>query len=143
MPQLGPIIIIDDDSDDIQVTTEAIKTNYPESIVQSFSKAESFYEYLLNKSHDKPCLVFLDLNMPGRNGWDVLNELKKNNDYRYIPIIMWTTSNSKHERIRSLDLGANCFITKPSLFHQISVVVYHAIELFCMEGSSNTVTHIS
>ena len=67
----------------------------------------------------KPVVILLDLNMPGKDGRDVLKEIKGNKNLKTIPIIVISTSSSDKDRETSYQLGANCFVTKPDSFREL------------------------
>jgi CheY-like chemotaxis protein len=62
----------------------------------------------------RPALILLDLNLPGRNGFDILGELKTSESFRAIPVIIFSSSSLASDKARSLNLGAEDFVTKPS-----------------------------
>jgi CheY-like chemotaxis protein len=66
-----------------------------------------------------PSLILLDLNMPGKDGREALEEIKKNSRLHNIPIVVFSTSSLDKDRIISYSLGANCFITKPSSYQEM------------------------
>jgi CheY-like chemotaxis protein len=68
---------------------------------------------------DLPALILLDLNMPGKDGREVLKEIKEDTRFRQIPTIVLTTSGSQKDKQTSYDLGANCFLTKPDTFNKL------------------------
>jgi len=61
----------------------------------------------------RPELILLDLNLPRKDGRDVLAEIKADRDLKRIPVVILTTSQSEEDILRSYDLNANCYITKP------------------------------
>ena len=76
-----------------------------------------------------PHVVFLDLNMPGKNGFDVLKELRQSNKKSDIPVIIFSTSNEPGIIEKCRVLGANYFITKPILMKDIIKSIEHALEI--------------
>jgi CheY-like chemotaxis protein len=64
----------------------------------------------------RPVIIFLDINMPRKNGLEALAEIKSDPELRRIPVIMLTTSDAESDMLRSYDLGVNSFITKPVSF---------------------------
>jgi chemotaxis family two-component system response regulator Rcp1 len=76
-----------------------------------------------------PALVFLDLNMPRKDGREVLAEMKADPGLRQIPVVILTTSQAEEDIARSYDLHANCYISKPVDLQQLSKVV-RAIDEF-------------
>jgi CheY-like chemotaxis protein len=63
-----------------------------------------------------PDLILLDLNMPKKDGWEALKEIKSHPDFRRIPVVILTTSQNERDIAKSYDMGANSFMTKPSDF---------------------------
>lgn len=63
-----------------------------------------------------PQVIFLDLNMPGKNGFDALEELKKNLHLKDIPVVIFSTSSDEHSINKSLDMGASFYVTKSTTF---------------------------
>ena len=77
----------------------------------------------------RPDIILLDLNMPRKDGREVLEEIKADPQLRRIPVVILTTSQADQDILRSYDLGANCYITKPVDLEQLTTVV-QAIEYF-------------
>ena len=73
---------------------------------------EEAMEYLLSEGNN-PDLVILDLNLPRKDGREVLAEIKENKSLRTIPVVILTTSQSEEDIIKSYKLNANCYVTKP------------------------------
>src|SRR5574341_408221 len=74
-------------------------------------------------SHPPPCLVLLDLNLPGRSGVEVLARLKSDPRTRHIPVIVLTTTDDPHEIERCYALGCNAYLTKPVAYDQFVAVI--------------------
>ena len=111
------VLLTDDDIDDLMLFEEAIKEV---SLPIEFSSAESGNELLrLLKGNYHPNLIFLDLNMPGKNGKDCLKELRSNPDSKNIPVIMYSTSSNKEDIETCYRRGANLYVIKPHLFSDI------------------------
>ena len=116
------VFIVDDDEDDKTSIRDAFMENKHafnyvfcengDQLMGHFSKAD--------KKH--PSLILLDLNMPGKDGREVLKELKKNDDLKLIPVIVVTTSSSPRDREMSYKLGANCFVTKPDSYRELVTI---------------------
>ena len=118
MPPLKhTIFIVDDDDDD----RESIRDAFIENKLQQDFDLLSSGDDLMNKlrsSGTHPTLILLDLNMPGKDGRAVLQEIKNDNELRHIPVVVLTTSSSAKEKNTAYKLGANCFVTKPDSFKQ-------------------------
>jgi DNA-binding response OmpR family regulator len=98
--------------------------------VRSFLEdGEELFDYLNNKGkyenaeNPLPGLILLDLNMPKKDGREVLKELKESQQFRRIPVIILTTSKAEEDVLRSYDLGVSSFITKPVTFEELVHVV--------------------
>jgi CheY-like chemotaxis protein len=72
----------------------------------------------------RPDLIFLDLNMPRKDGREVLEEIKRDDDLRTIPVVVLTTSDADRDILRSYHLHANCYVTKPVGMTQFLEVVH-------------------
>ena len=71
----------------------------------------------------RPDIILLDLNLPKKDGREVLFEIKKDEDLRAIPVVILTTSQAEEDVLRSYDLHANCYVTKPVDLEKFIVVV--------------------
>ena len=71
----------------------------------------------------RPDLILLDLNLPKKSGIEVLHEIKKDEDLRIIPVVVLTTSKAEEDIVKSYDLHANCYITKPVDFDKFTEVI--------------------
>lgn len=117
-----PILIADDDMDDCQMINDALQESRLLNEVKFVHDGEQLLNFLhieRERPDDKrnlPGLILLDLNMPKMDGREVLKELKKHSEFSQIPIIVLTTSQAEEDIIRSYNLGANSFITKPIEF---------------------------
>ena len=122
------ILIADDDFEDfllIKNTFEANQLNVHLSHVEDgqylidILKAQGKY----NKFGELPNLILLDLNMPRKNGFDVLKEIKENDQLKRIPIIIFTTSKTARDIDKAYELGANCYISKPQTVEEWTEII--------------------
>jgi len=111
------VLYIDDDNQDVEFLRHIFGASgvpYDLADVDSGTKA---LKYLRNESPyqkaPRPDLILLDLNMPGKDGYEVLAEIKDDNDLKGIPVIVFTSSDSKIDIARSHRTGADHFLTKP------------------------------
>ena len=112
------IFYTDDDKDDVAFFKDAVKVASKEvSVVTTFDGGSLLY--LLNNPPPEPAIVFLDWNMPGQSGADVLEEVRNTERLKKIPIIIFSTSDSPVHINNSRKLGANMYITKPTSFQEI------------------------
>jgi len=121
-----PILIADDDIDDCQMIRDALIESRLINELHFVHNGEDLLTYLHKKWESSngnprllPGLIFLDLNMPRMDGREVLLELKKHSYLHQIPVIILTTSQAEEDIIRSYNLGANSFITKPVEFEAL------------------------
>lgn len=131
------ILLIDDDCDDREIFCEALEILSELDVCHAVSNGERAFE-LLSKI-DLPQLIFLDINMPVMNGWECLKRLKRDDTYREIPVIMYSTS-SYHEDIeKARKLGALCFFSKPHDFKELKNSL-HAVILHLQNGNLELLT---
>ncbi|MNK49265.1 Response regulator rcp1 [compost metagenome] len=122
------IFYTDDDEDDLCIFADAVES-LPHNInLQTYSGSQNFLN-ALSDSPVIPSVIFLDLNMPGKNGFDVLQELRNSEDKKDIPVVIYSTSSEPGNIERCLSLGANCFITKPVLMSDIIKAIEHAMKI--------------
>ena len=127
------ILLVEDSPSDAQLAIEALQAakianrlSHVEDGVQAmqFLRREGLYREAL-----RPDLILLDLNLPRKDGREVLEELKQDPELRMIPVVVLTTSRSEQDVLRSYKLHANCYISKPVDFSQFMEVV-RSIEYF-------------
>lgn len=127
------ILLVEDNEGDIFLVTEALEEG---KIVNKISVARDGKEALdfLNKTgkfenEELPDLILLDVNLPKKNGHEVLEYIKEQDSLKQIPVIMLTTSSSEKDILMSYKNHANCFITKPVDVDNFLKVIY-SIENF-------------
>jgi two-component system, chemotaxis family, response regulator Rcp1 len=127
------ILLVEDNPGDVRLTEEALKEG---KVINRLSVVPDGVEALayLRKTGEyasaaTPDLVLLDLNLPKKDGREVLAEVKQDPELRKIPVVVLTTSRDEQDILKSYDLHANCYITKPVDFEQFIRVV-RAIEDF-------------
>ena len=127
MNDLINILIVDDSADDIEFTLAALQGTKLANAINVVNDGVEAMDYLHKKGKyaraSKPSLVLLDLNMPRKDGREVLTEMKADPDLRQIPVVILTTSQAEEDIIRSYDLHANCYISKPVDLQALSRIV--------------------
>lgn len=121
------VLLVEDNPGDIRLTMEAFKDgkicNHL-SVVRDGVEAMAFLRREGPYANaPRPDLILLDLNLPKKDGRDVLAEIKVEEDLKRIPVVVLTTSNAEKDILRTNDLHANCYITKPVDFEQFIKVV--------------------
>ena len=121
------ILLVEDNEDDILLEQEALADAKLINLLYVVRDGEEAMAYLRRqgKYHDAriPGLILLDINMPKKNGFEVLNELKADPALMHIPVVMLTTSDSEADIVKSYAKGACSFITKPMDFDKFRDVV--------------------
>lgn len=121
------IFYTDDDEDDLSIFADAVES-LPEKIqLKTYNGGDKLLT-AINNPPPIPYVVFLDLNMPGKNGFDVLKELR-DSEKKDIPVVIFSTSNEPGIIEKCRLLGANLFITKPVLMKDIVKSIEHALEI--------------
>lgn len=116
------ILLADDDWDDTEMFCEAL-ADIDENIICHCAENGDVALKML-KDHDKiPGIIFLDLNMPVMNGWECLKEIKQDERYKDIPVIMISTSSHKNDMETAASLGALCYFVKPNTFKDLKQVL--------------------
>jgi CheY-like chemotaxis protein len=114
MKNSKPILLIEDDSIDVMKVKRALKDRNASNPLVNLENGEKALEYLDCKSTGKPCLVLLDLNMPGIDGFEFLRRVKNDQRLKKIPVVVLTSSQDEVDVVRSFDLGAAGYIVKPA-----------------------------
>jgi CheY-like chemotaxis protein len=127
------ILLIEDNPGDVRLTQECLKKS---KVANHLSVAEDGIEgmsFLFQTGRfadaPRPDLILLDLNLPRRDGREILAEIKGNENLHRIPVVVLTSSDSESDIYLSYNLHANCYITKPIIFEEFTKVIT-AIENF-------------
>lgn len=111
------ILLVDDSEDDIEFTLKALEKTKLANNVSVVNDGIEAMEFLRKEgkyaSVSTPSLILLDLNMPRKDGREVLTEIKADPNLRKIPVVILTTSQAEEDIVRSYELHANCFVSKP------------------------------
>jgi two-component system response regulator len=114
------ILIAEDDADDRFLLNAAFEENKFDDKLHFVENGVELLDFLQNLTKDAharmPGFILLDLNMPKKDGREVLRELKQNPQFKKIPVIIFSTTNNEQEMRRCYECGANSYITKPNSF---------------------------
>ncbi|MDP0500654.1 MAG: response regulator [Verrucomicrobiota bacterium JB022] len=133
--QIRPIniLLVDDSETDVLLTREALADAKIRNHMDVVHDGEEALKFLRQqdpyKNKTRPDLVLLDLNMPKKDGREVLKEIKSDPKLKTLPVVILTTSKAEEDIARSYAYHANCYVTKPVDYEQFSVVV-RSIESF-------------
>ena len=117
------ITLADDDVDDRLLFTDAFDELKINTVVNTFNNGQLLMDHLNNPESVLPHIIFLDLNMPIKNGMECLAEIKQNDRFKDIAIAIYSTSSSEEDVENTFVLGANVYIKKPSDFNTLKEVL--------------------
>ncbi|MBD2702801.1 response regulator [Spirosoma sp. BT702] len=123
------ILIADDDADDRLFMERALRQSGYTHTIQFVEDGEELMEYLRHtgrytkETAPWPNLLVLDLNMPRKNGFQALKEIKDDMELRRLPVVVMTTSSADEDVLKTYHLGVNSFVTKPFNFNRLVEMV--------------------
>jgi len=128
------VLLVEDDPGDVLMTQEAFEEHKVRNNLTVVNDGTEAIAYLRREGQyadvGRPDLVLLDLNLPRRDGREVLAEIKSDPDLRQIPVVVLTTSQADEDILRSYQLHANAYVTKPVDFDRFIAVVRQIDEFF-------------
>jgi CheY-like chemotaxis protein len=111
------ILLVEDNPGDVRLTVEALREGRIANRLHVAGDGEAAMDFIRRQGDHaaapRPDLILLDLNLPKKDGREVLEELKSDPELHRIPVIVLTTSSAEADVLRSYDLHANCYISKP------------------------------
>jgi two-component system, chemotaxis family, response regulator Rcp1 len=125
----GPIeiLLVEDNPGDVRLTKEALKEGKVYSNLHTVKDGVEAMEFLRRQgkysSVPRPDIILLDLNLPKKDGREVLQEIKTDEALKRIPVVVLTTSKAEEDVVRTYNLHANCYVTKPVDLEKFMVVV--------------------
>jgi len=128
MPDNFTIFYADDDADDLEFFRDVTDTFGDRIHLYTHSHGDQLLTAVRNPP-PVPQLIFLDINMPGKSGFEVLQELKKSEKYKNIPVVMFSTSNSPENVSKSMQLGANFYVTKPDSIAKLKQSIEYTLNI--------------
>ncbi len=127
------ILLVEDNPGDVRLTQEVLKAGKIRNRLAVVRDGVEALDYMHRRGKHtaaiRPDIVLLDLNLPKMDGRAVLAEIKKDPDLKRIPVVILTTSSAEVDVLKSYDLQANCYITKPVDLNQF-IEVLHQIQDF-------------
>ena len=116
------ILLVEDNPGDVRLTLEALKGGRVRNNIHVVEDGVQAMDFLHRQGNyravPRPDLILLDLNLPKKDGREVLGEVKQDPDLKRIPIVILTSSAAEEDILRAYDLSANCYITKPVALDQ-------------------------
>ncbi len=121
------ILLVEDNPGDVRLTEEALKEAKVSNNLNVVSDGMEAMDFLYRRGayaeSKRPDIILLDLNLPRKDGREVLEEIKKDTDLRRIPVVVLTTSDAEHDIYRAYNLHVNCYITKPVAFDRFIEII--------------------
>jgi CheY-like chemotaxis protein len=128
------VLLVDDDPGDTLMIREAFEHNKVRNALASVADGVQAMQYLRREGEyanaSRPDLILLDLNLPRKDGREVLAEIKGDPELSTIPVVVLTTSHAEEDVLRSYQLHANAYVTKPVDFDRFIEVVRQIDEFF-------------
>ncbi|HRN97899.1 MAG TPA: response regulator [Flavobacterium sp.] len=123
------ILLADDDPDDREFFAEAIQSiDLPHKLTM-FEDGQALMDYLSGVELEIPHILFLDLNMPCKSGFDCLDDIRKNDKLRDLSVAIYSTSSSERDVEEAFVGGANIYIKKPSDFQHLKKMVSDVVKM--------------
>lgn len=124
---LVEILLVEDNPGDVRLTQEALKDGKMKINLHVTTDGEEGADFLFKRNQyanaPRPDVIILDLNLPKKNGRELLEEIKNDLELKSIPVIILTMSKAEEDILRSYKLHANCYITKPIDLNQFFDVI--------------------
>ena len=121
------ILLADDDEDDRMLFEDALHQVRPD--IKLLTAGAGAFLIKALREGPLPDIIFLDLNMPGKNGFECLRDIRKDDSYRHIPVIIFSTTAQTEAVDRTYELGANYFMRKPQSFPGLKKLITQALSL--------------
>ena len=123
------VLLADDDEDDRLLFREAFNEIKIKTKVMTVNDGEELMDHLTHNGHELPHILFLDLNMPRKNGIECLLEIKRTDSLKDIPIAIYSTSASEEDIEDTFVKGANVYIKKPDDFGTLKKILEEVITI--------------
>jgi len=123
------IIIVENDEDEQFFMREGFNASGLFQIVAQLECGEDLFEWLQENTDTMPDLILSDLNMPGKNGYDIITEIKSTDAYTHIPVVITSTSSTKTIMDKCLALGASAYLVKPDTFVEYGPYIQNLYQL--------------
>lgn len=131
------ILLADDDIDDCHFFKEALEALPQTTVLTTVHDGDELMKYLSKNIERLPHVLFLDINMPRKNGFECLAEIKNNEALKDLPVVMYSTSGLKEKINILFNTGADVYIRKPANFAQLVQVIHHALPMAAENIFSN------
>jgi CheY-like chemotaxis protein len=127
MTKKKTILLIEDNEGDVVLTREALKESKIKSTIEVIRDGDQAMQHFFSRNVSPgkklPDLILLDIHLPRKNGFEVLEKLKSDERLRLIPVVILSTSDAERDIERAYSLGANSFVTKPVDFNDFTEIL--------------------
>lgn len=127
-------LLVEDNPGDVRLTQEALKNHKVKNNLHVVTDGEEAMDFLHRRGKyqnaPRPDIILLDLNLPKKDGREVLAEIKSDPDLKTIPVVVITSSEAEQDIVKSYNLNANCYVTKPVDLDQFIKVVQSVNEFW-------------
>lgn len=123
------ILLADDDTDDCRFFEDAVTVFIPPGNFTAVHDGEQLMQRLTDEAYKQPDVLFLDLNMPRKNGLECLTEIKQHTKLKTLPVVIFTTSAVDESTGILFSTGADVYIRKPRSFDELVQVIQHALPM--------------
>ncbi|RYF68352.1 MAG: response regulator [Cytophagaceae bacterium] len=134
------ILYIEDNLDEAAIFRRAISRQEQPPSFTILTSGTDGIDYLLRQGSyigqvvPMPRLVLIDLNLPGRSGFDVIQQVRATSRTRYLPLVVYSTSDSPHDMRKAYDLGANAYLIKPGSYHEVSTMMRKVVDFWLLQN---------
>lgn len=130
------ILLADDDRDDDMLFRDVLKEIPLATDLKTLPNGDQLMQQLQKTNAEFPDVIFLDLNMPRKNGFDCLREIKKEKKLKDIPVVIFSISGEKDIINRMYENGARYYIRKPNTYEELKTLIYKALILISEKNST-------
>jgi CheY-like chemotaxis protein len=110
------IIVVENDEDELLFLKEGFNSVEEFELITMLKNGNALFEWLNDNANNLPDVILSDLNMPGKNGYDVLEGIRSDARYAHIPVVISSTSSTRSTIAKCMELGATEFLVKPDTF---------------------------
>ncbi|MVM36774.1 response regulator [Spirosoma sp. HMF3257] len=136
------ILYIEDNSDEADIFRRLMGLMTPSPSYLILPSGSQAIDYLLQQgsyqgqSPRLPNLVLIDLKLPGHSGFEVIQQVRASSRTRYLPLVVYSSSENPKDMRRAYDLGANAYLIKPESYHQVSAMMQQAVDFWLKQSRS-------
>ncbi len=136
------IYLVDDDEDDRLLLRQAFRQHTTPCQIDEFTDGVGLIDRLTQTTAGAyPNLILLDLNMPRMDGFSTLKAIKENDAWQTIPVVVLTTSDDRHDRQQTTELGADDYLVKPPSYSQLRLIIDRGVAIARQDATTDKASH--